>query len=179
MKRVLLMIVILLVTVICSGQDAEIKRIIEKMKSGQELTEAEEEKMDKWGEKMDKQENPYSKAATTTNAKATIQSNSTRNLCPKPLKSIPVIPALTRESYIALAKTLMAKYGAKTGAAFPELKQLLENTSKPSEGSDMGGLFMMTGSGLAEAEISGRISIEGGPEINTSVGLTLPEIPGL
>ena len=33
--------------------------------------------------------------------------------------------------------------------------------------------------GLAEAEVSGRISLEGGPEINATAGLTMPEIPGM
>ncbi len=33
--------------------------------------------------------------------------------------------------------------------------------------------------GLVEAEVSGRISLEGGPEISATAGMTMPEIPGL
>jgi hypothetical protein len=147
MKKAILFLAAILVVCICFGQDPEIQAIIEKLQSGQQITQAEQAKLKQWSEKMsqqyggeeNKQKSPLSAESSGTGTSG--------NICPKPAKTIPAITALTRDSYITLAKALMTTYGPKIGDKLPEIKQLLENTSKPSEGADMGALFLMAGSG--------------------------------
>jgi tetratricopeptide (TPR) repeat protein len=147
MKKALLFLAAILVAYICFGQDPEVQAIIKKLQSGQQITQAEQAKLKQWAEKMsqqnagaeNKQKSPLSAESSGTGTSG--------NICPKPAKTIPAIAPLTREGYITLAKALMTTYGPKVGDKLPEIKQLLERTSKPSEGADMGALFLMAGSG--------------------------------
>lgn len=147
MKKALLFLAAILVACICFGQDPEIQAIIKKLQSGQQITQAEQAKLKQWSEKMSQQ---YGGAENKQKSPLSAESSGTGtsgNICPKPAKTIPAITALTRDSYITLAKALMTTYGPKIGDKLPEIKQQLENTSKPSEGADMGALFLMAGSG--------------------------------
>jgi hypothetical protein len=147
MKKALLFLAAILVVCICFGQDPEIQAIIKKLQSGQQITEAEQAKLKQWTEKMSQQ---YGGAENKQKSPLSAESQgagTSANICPKPAKTIPAVTALTRDGYITLAKALMTTYGPKIGDKLPEIKQLLETTSKPSEGADMGALFLMAGSG--------------------------------
>ncbi len=76
--------------------------------------------------------------------KVTTQSN---GLCP-PKTTLNASPALTRDSYVRLAKELMVTYGQRSGQE-AELKNMLVSTGKATDGSDMGGLLMVAGAGSA------------------------------
>ena len=142
MKRLSLILFLLLLAPICYSQPPDIKAIMDKLKSGKGLTEGEEEKFEKW------LEGTRNRTKTTTASVNGTKAESVK-LCPEVLKSFPDIAPLNRESYVALAKSLMATFGPKTGNAFPGLQKMMSDLAKPTDGSDIGGLFIMTGFGSA------------------------------
>ncbi len=148
MKKILLFVVAILLACICFGQqDPEIQAILKKLQSGQSITDAEQAKLKQWSEEMSKQYAGKENAQKSPLSAKSSGTGTSGNICPKPAKVIPAITELTRDSYISLVKTLMTTYGPKIGDKLPEVKLLLENTAKPSEGADMGALFLMAGSG--------------------------------
>lgn len=147
MKKILLMAAAMFLVIVCYGQDPEIQRLIKKMQSGQQLTEAEQAKMEEWADNMEKQYSGNNKPSGNTAIKTTTSAKG--NLCPATLKTVPQVTALTRESYIALAKTLMTTYGQKLGSSLPDVKRVLESAATPSDGADIGALFIMAGAGSA------------------------------
>jgi tetratricopeptide (TPR) repeat protein len=146
MKYFLLFILFLTFQISTSAQPENIKRILEKMKAGQETTEAEEEAMDKWMDSMEKTNKATQKQAA--NPKGIGISASTA-MCPKALQVKPKITPLTSGSYVALAKSLMAVYGPKMGISVADLTKQLEASGKPTDGADIGAMFMMIGAGSA------------------------------
>lgn len=147
MKFLFLFILFLVFQFSSFSQPENIKRILEKMKAGQEITEAEEEAMDKWSDSIDKANSSAQKTAAG-NSKSNGMSGS-KTTCPKTLLVKPKITPLTSETYIALAKSLMAAYGPKMGISVAELNKQLEASKKPTDGADMGVLFVMIGAGSA------------------------------
>ena len=141
MKAIVLLCLLLGFCFSCFAQPDEIKRIMAKQKSGEELTEQEETTFEKWiddmAAKAANQKNPAGVASKTGVKKAD---------CPI-LKTTPLkVTELTRESYVSLAKGLLATYGPKSGD-LPGLKSLLENSKKPTDGSDMAAMFTLVGAG--------------------------------
>lgn len=67
--------------------------------------------------------------------------------------SVAASTPLTRDGYVKLAKELMEKYGTSSGQRM-ELDRLLESTDKPTDGSDLGGMFMITGAGSASVYVT-------------------------
>jgi tetratricopeptide (TPR) repeat protein len=125
----------------------DIKALLDKAKSGQEMTEEEEAKMEKWSEDMEKQmDKKFNQQAETQKKSGNVTINSNAQ-CPKKI-TLPVLADLTREKYIQLAQSLMSVYGPKSGN-LPELKSLLETSKKPTDGADMGAMFMVEGAGSA------------------------------
>jgi tetratricopeptide (TPR) repeat protein len=125
----------------------DIKVLLDKAKSGKEMTEEEESKMEKWMNSLDDQLNKSNgKSAEIQNKSGQIQSGS-KALCPA--KTV-IQPAsdLTRDKYVLLAQSLMSVYGPKSGD-LPKLKSLLETSKKPTDGADMGAMFMVEGAGSA------------------------------
>ncbi len=149
MKYFSLLVLLLCLSVSVVAQPENIKRIIQKNNSGQELTEAEEEAMDKWMDSMDEKNSDDAKPATGTAKPVSSVGVGTQGMCPKPLTVKPKIVPLTREGYVTMAKSLMAAYGPKVGSSLPELKGMLESSDKSTDGSDMGAMFMMVGAGSA------------------------------
>ncbi|MFN8134964.1 MAG: hypothetical protein U0Z17_06985 [Bacteroidales bacterium] len=143
MKAIVLLCLLLGFCFSCFAQPDEIKRIMAKQKSGEELTEQEETTFEKWiddmAAKAANQKNPAGVASKTGVKKAD---------CPI-LKTAPLkVTELTRESYVSLAKGLLTTYGPKTGD-LPGLKSLLENSKKPTDGSNMAAMFTVVGAGSA------------------------------
>jgi hypothetical protein len=87
----------------------EIQRIMKKAAAGQELTEAEQQALEAWGEAMQKKGEEFLKANPGL-------ANPPENPCPKPQKSPPRQSA-SQEEYLALLKQLVTIYGAKVGKA--------------------------------------------------------------
>jgi len=121
----------------------EISRIMTKMQAGTELTEAEEKALESWGQEMGEK---YGDETTTQPKKNTAASP--LKIAGAGAKLPATLPALTRESYVKLAQSLMQRYGAKSGD-LPGLNQLLSKTGKATEGADYGALFVMEGAGAA------------------------------
>jgi tetratricopeptide (TPR) repeat protein len=147
MKYILLLFLFLSICIFSNAQPDNIKRIMEKMKAGQDPTEAEEEAMDKWMDSMDKSNNSAKKTSGTA-AKGTGTAVSTSS-CPKALQVKPKITPLTTETYVALAKSLMAAYGPKMGISIADMNKQLDASEKPTDGADLGAMFMMVGAGSA------------------------------
>lgn len=150
MKCFLTLLLFVFLTSVSYSQPDHIKRIIEKARSGKELTEEEEATMEKWMDDLDKQPEINNDAKPAP--KPAVNSNVTANksgdcMCPKKQTAKPPIAPLTRESYIALAHSLMAGYGPKTGTSLPQLIHMLESSPKPTDGADMGALFSIVGAG--------------------------------
>lgn len=144
MKYVLLFIFLLFSELILVAQPDNIKRIIAKAKTGQELTEAEEAAMEKYFDSLDSQLNSNSGSTQAVKPKTQPASND----CPAVKTAPPQIAELTRESYIALAKELQTTFGTKSGD-LAGLKSLIETAEKPTDGADMGALFAVQGAGSA------------------------------
>ena len=144
MKTYILIFLFLCICFVSAAQPDNIKRIMEKQKSGEELTEEEEAAVEKWFDEMMKQQENKSK---TGDLKTGVKPASKAD-CPT-IKATPLkVTDLTRESYVALAKSLMAVYGPKSGD-LPGLKSILESSEKQTDGADMGGIFMIAGAGSA------------------------------
>ncbi len=143
MKTICLFCLLFCLSVACLAQPDNIKRIMAKQKAGQELTEEEEAAFEKWIDDM------VAKAGSKKNiAGAASKSSVQKTGCPT-LKTTPLkVTDLTRESYIALAKGLLATYGPKSGDV-QGLKSLVEASEKPTDGSDMGALLTIAGAGSA------------------------------
>jgi tetratricopeptide (TPR) repeat protein len=145
MKQILVFVLLCFLVFPVFPQSPEIQAILEKARSGKQLSESEMGQLKQWGEEMMKKMGGTSVPATEeAPEKATIPTNT---LCPPKIPLNPG-PALTRESYIRLAKDLMASYGARSGKE-AELKALLTSTGKATDGADLGGLFMVAGAGSA------------------------------
>ncbi len=145
MKNIFLTGLLLFLSIVCIAQPENIQRIMEKANSGQELTEAEMDALQKWMDSMEKKYGNDDKPAP----EIPDPTAGSEGMCPKAQTTKPNIVPLTREGYVALTKSLMATYGPRVGKGFPELKKILESAQKPTDGSDMGALFMMEGAGSA------------------------------
>jgi tetratricopeptide (TPR) repeat protein len=146
MKFSLFLLLFLFVNLFSFAQPDHIKRLMEKMQTGKELTEAEEQAMVKWAESMDKDPNVPKKPAAPDAKKANI--SGTAGLCPKVLPAKPTITPLTTETYVSLAKSLMASYGPKMGVEIAMLDKQL-GSGKPTGGADLGAMYSMIGAGSA------------------------------
>lgn len=151
MRIFILIITFLLSSLIIHAQvPPEISKIFEKMQTGKDLTEAEEQALEKWGQEMEKQfEGKNAKPGkgqpnTTTNNKA----GASGKKIGTGIKLQANIPVITKESYIQLAKSVMQTFGPKSGD-LPGIERLLLSTDKSTDGADYGALFMMEGAGAA------------------------------
>ena len=150
MKRIVTLILIFIMVIPVWAQvqiPSDIKQLMQKVKTGQELTEEEEAKMEKWQEDFDKQLDKQNKKTTTTQKQQGVAMQTANSFCPKKV-ALTAFTDLTREKYIQLAQSLMATYGPKTGD-MPQLKLLLSSADKPTDGADMGAAFVMAGAGSA------------------------------
>ncbi|NCB24537.1 MAG: tetratricopeptide repeat protein [Bacteroidia bacterium] len=134
---------------------SDIKRIMEKVSSGKELTEQESARLEEWGDTMskqyEKQENEDRKQGSQTQGAESPKVESTiqkgNKPCPELIK-LTATSLLTRDQYIQLAQSLLTTYGPKTGD-LQKLKQKLEQSDRQTDGADMGAAFVMTGAGSA------------------------------
>lgn len=158
MKKLFLLIVMLTLAWSNFAQyqmPSDIKRIMEKVSSGKELTEQESARLEEWGDTMqqqyekqeiktDKQESQTPKANPP---KAESSVHSTNKSCPELIK-LTGASLLTRDQYIQLAQSLLTTYGPKTGD-LQKLNRILEQSNRQTDGADMGAAFVMTGAGSA------------------------------
>jgi len=122
----------------------EIQQIINKMSTGRVITEAEEAKLEQWSESLENQYgNSENKKASATKTTAKADSS----LCPHKT-TLGSLTELNWEKYVQLAQSLMTTYAPKTGDLL-KLKQTLQQSSKKTDGSDLGAAFVMMGAGSA------------------------------
>ncbi len=149
MKQLLLLLTALTFAFVACAQmqiPRDISRILEKAKSGKELTEQESARLEQWGESMEKQANALDRQ--TDKGKLQVQATTNKhNPCPEKAE-LSLLPSLTRDTYVEFAQSLMAAYGPKTGD-LQKLRLMLERSSKKTDGADMGAAFVMTGAGSA------------------------------
>ncbi|MEN6455929.1 MAG: hypothetical protein ABFD10_16895 [Prolixibacteraceae bacterium] len=146
---------------------SDISRIMKKMQSGTELTEAEEKALESWGQEMEKK---YRDETKNQQTKKTVASPA--NKPGTGAKLPPTLPALTRESYIKLANSVMQSFGAESGD-LPGLNQLLAKTNKTTEGADYGALFMMEGAGAASVYTCAWSAVKAPTDVLTANNLAV------
>ena len=166
MKYILFIAFLLFSELILVAQPDNIKRIMAKAKTGQELTEAEEAAMEKYLDSLDSQLNSNSGSGQAVKPKTQAASTD----CPVVKTTPPQIAELTRESYIALAKELQTTFGAKSGD-LAGLKSLLETAAKPTDGADMGALFAFQGAGSASVYAIAASAIQNPTDLLTANNL--------
>lgn len=177
MRKTLLALLAMLITVLCIGQgiDPEMQKILKKLENRQQLTQTEQKKLDEWSKRMsqnsqkfigEEEEEDESFYEDEADNESVPINNGTRSspgnqlqsvktaptftvMCPARLKSVPSVEELSQEQYVALAEKLMAKYGASLGSKLPGIRQQLMQLAKPTAGSDMAAFFLMAGSGAA------------------------------
>lgn len=148
MKQLLLLLVALTFAFAVCAQiqiPDDISRILEKAKSGKELSEQENTRLEQWGASMEKQFDALDKQTNKKDPQAA--DTKSNEPCPEKV-DVSSLSALTREKYVELARSLMTAYGPKTGD-LQKLDRILEQTAKPTDGADMGAAFVMTGAGSA------------------------------
>ncbi|OJV37589.1 MAG: hypothetical protein BGO33_01710 [Bacteroidia bacterium 43-41] len=144
---------------------SDIKQIIAKQQAGQDLTEEEEATLEKWADQMSSIAAARNKGVGQPGVKPGGKQD-----CPA-VKTTPLkIIDLTRDSYVTMAKGLMAQYGPKSGD-LPGLKSLLEKSKKPTDGSDVGALFTMVGAGSASIYTIASSAIQKPDDILTANNL--------
>ncbi len=148
MKPILLIISFLFTILFANSQmpsiPPEVSAIMKKMKEGADLSEAEEQTMEKWFQNMDKS---FGGKIEQQNQPQKKQSSSSGIKVSSGIKLPQTIPALNRGSYIDLARVLMQSYGSKSGD-LSGIESLLLN-AKTTDGANYGALFMMEGAGAA------------------------------
>ena len=162
MKYILFLFLFLSLSMVSFAQPDNIKRIMAKQKAGEELTEEEEATFEKWIDDMTSGKN-------TSTGSFGIKPGA-KPECPPP-KTVPLkLADLTRDSYVAMAKGLLAVYGPKSGD-LPGLKSLLETSKKPTDGADMGALFKIAGAGSASVYVTATSAIQKPDDILTANNL--------
>jgi len=178
MRKTLLALLAMLITVLCIGQgiDPEMQKILKKLENRQQLTQTEQKKLDEWSKKMSRNNQQYTgeedeylyedededvtenedipgsngdRPSTVNQPQPGRTAPSFTTMCPEQLRSVPDTEELSQEQYIALAGKLMIKYGASLGSKLPAIRQQLMGLTKPAAGSDMAAFFLVSGSGAA------------------------------
>jgi hypothetical protein len=166
MKAIYFLCFLFCLNLACLAQPDNIKRIMAKQKTGQEITEEEQAAFEKWIDEMTNQAG--NKNQGNTGKYGVKPAGKTE--CPLP-KTVPLkINDLTRDSYVAMAKGLMAVYGSKSGD-LSELKSLVEASKKPTDGSDMGALFKIVGAGSASVYVTAYSAVQKPDDILTANNL--------
>jgi len=164
MKTFIPLLVVILLFVISPGIfaqppafPADIQKIMEKLSRGQELTDAEEERLNQWSESMQKTVEDFEKSQgkAGTGEKGSLLGGE-KVECPKAqtIKTLPTrAPAL--DAYIALVNGVATKYGAKAGNAKTGLDSGLQAAPKV-KGGDVGAVLVAAQAGSAAAYVTAK-----------------------
>ncbi len=139
---------------------ADIKAIMEKLSRGQELTDAEQERLDKWSESMEKAFEELEKDSPKDGPDSDSGIGGETVECPKPkmVKGLPTqAPAFV--AYVALVKNLATKYGAKAGEAKTGLDKGLQAAPKV-KGGDIGAVLVAAQAGSAAAYVTAQAIVK-------------------
>ncbi len=142
----------------------DVQKIFDKLRRGEELTEAEEERMEKWSEEMEKKVGELEKTPARPGKLGTKSdspfSADDGSPCPKPklIKSLPK-SAPTAEAYVALVKGLAAKYATQAGEIKTKLDSAL--TKAPEiKANDVGAVLLAAEAGSAAAYVTARAIVK-------------------
>jgi len=186
MKKALLLLSALIIAVLCHGQsiDPEMQKIFKKLEMRQQLTQAEQKKLELWTEKMsragrqnnggeeeekydddedfeeigDDTESPDRAISMQGNSAATFTGQ-----CPRQQGKILREEEITEDQYLALVRELMTEYGNRLGSKLTQARQMLQESAKSTDGADMAAIFHMSGWGAA-AIYSAAWSAEKAPQ---------------
>ena len=130
---------------------ADIQKIMQKLQRGEELTDAEQEQLDKWSEEMDKRIEQLEKNSGKGDEGKASPLGGEAVECPKAktIKSLPTQPP-EFTAYVALARNLATKYGTKAGEAKARLDTGLQAAPKV-KGGDVGAVLAVAQAGSAAA----------------------------
>ena len=150
----LVILVFLSIQPLCYAQNPEINRILEKLQSGREISEIEQEKLVKWGEEIEKQMEKTDPDYADGEPDGAAEPDEPAALSQPPEPAELTVkfkepPLLTSRSYLALCRSIMQEYGSKLGVEKAGLDRLLDGSGKTTDGADLGVAFMMKGAGSA------------------------------
>lgn len=188
MKKALLVLSALAITVLCHGQgiDAEMQKIFKKLEMRQQLTQTEQRKLEQWSEKMsqtggqnynvqEEEEEEYAEEESWENNEDDTDNHdkdirlpgnpsvSFSSQCPRQQGITFSSEEVTTDQYLNLVRDLMTKYGGKLGSKLTMVRQMLIESNVPTDGADMAALFHMSGWGAA-AIYSAAWSAEKAPQ---------------
>ena len=186
MKKALLVLSALAITVLCHGQgiDPEMQKIFKKLELSQQLTLTEQRKLVQWSGKMSQtgrqnngeqeeeefgEEESYADYEDNTDSPDKdfrVPGNpavSFSSQCPRQQGMTFSEEEVTTDQYLTMVRELMTKYGGKLGSKLTIIRQMLMKSSVPTDGADMAAIFHMSGWGAA-AVYSAAWSAEKAPQ---------------
>lgn len=172
MKKTLLIISALAITLLCHGQgiDPELQKILRKLENRQQLTQTEQKKLEDWSEKMsqtgmpnygEQEEEGYEEEESSDDNEdytdspdndfrvRVNQTASFSSQCPRQKGIISTAEEVTTDQYLTMVRELITKYGGKLGSKLTLVRQMLMESSVPTDGADMAAIFHMSGWGVA------------------------------
>lgn len=173
MKKALLLLSALLIAVLCHGQgiDPEMQKIFKKLEMRQQLTQTEQKKLEQWTEKMtragmqnnggeEEEEEEYDDddlediedETESPDRGIRVQGNPAASFtgqCPRQQGKTFREEEITADQYLTLVRELMTEYGDKLGSKLTQVRQMLQESAKPTDGADMAAIFHMSGWGAA------------------------------
>ena len=189
-KRLVLICAFVLSLLVVAGAGAQapaippdIQAIENKLRSGQELTDAEKARMDEWGDSIEAnpsfgkagaEKNPF--ASTPQAAKSSSQSSTP---CPPAHASLVTAAAPTRAEYVALVKSLTDTYGRKLGTHRTEFDRIFAKPGATSTASQAGPVLFISGAAGASVYAS-AVAAAANPDdlqVASNLGVALDSIP--
>jgi tetratricopeptide (TPR) repeat protein len=186
-KRLYLICVFILTLLVVAGARAQapsipsdVKAIEDKLRTGQPLTDAEEKRMDEWGDSINAApaagagKNPFASAAQT--AKSTSQSSTP---CPPAHASLVTAAAPTRAEYVVLVKSLVETYGKKLGTHRAEFDHIFAKPGAASTASQAGPVLFISGAAGASVYASAVAAVANPDDLQvaSNLGVALDSIP--
>jgi tetratricopeptide (TPR) repeat protein len=189
-KRLVLICAFVLSLLVVAGAGAQapaippdIQAIENKLRSGQELTDAEKARMDEWGDSIEAnpsfgkagaEKNPF--ASTPQAAKSSSQSSTP---CPPAHASLVTAAAPTRAEYVALVKSLTDTYGRKLGTHRTEFDRIFAKPGATSTASQAGPVLFISGAAGASVYASAVAAVANPDDLQvaSNLGVALDSIP--
>jgi len=186
-KRLYLICAFILSLLVVAGARAQtpsvpsdVQAIVDKMRSGQSLTDAEKTRMDEWGDSIENAASPGAGKNPFASAAHTVKSPSQSSTPCPPAHALPVTAvAPTRAEYIVLVKSLVETYGKKLGAHRAEFDRIFAKPGADSSASQAGPVLFISGAAGASVYAS-AVAAAANPDdlqVASNLGVALDSIP--
>ena len=162
---------------------SDVQAIINKLKSGQGTTPAEQKRLKEWSQSMSGAASGgganNASAASASAAPATGSPSQSSTPCP-PAHALPVTAAApTRAEYVVLVKSLVSTYGQKLGTHRAEFDRIFAQPGSSSTASQAGGVLFVSGAAGASVYASAVAAVANPDDLQvaSNLGVALDSIP--